>query len=157
MLAESANRTKKLGQDLIGGLDVCVDRNHFGRQAESFEALLDLPFLGSPDSSPAPFNGVFIRAPVVKQILGPQSDTSLAIGDQDMVHAPASKRDVGDQPADEAVRIMGRLPTGSGRRNDIVAVQQDNCFGTSFHPELTNDPRIHAWWLKQVEKALRAT
>lgn len=45
LLSESANRTKKGGQELIGGLDVRVNRNHFGRQVESFEADLDLPFL----------------------------------------------------------------------------------------------------------------
>ena len=36
---------------------------------------------------------------------------------------------------------------------DIVAVRQANCFGTSFHPELTGDPRIHVWWLGQVVEA----
>ena len=45
LLAESANRTKHGGQELIGGLDVRVNRNHFGRQAESFTSPLDLPFL----------------------------------------------------------------------------------------------------------------
>jgi len=32
LLAEEANRVKKGGQELIGGLDVRVNRNHFGRQ-----------------------------------------------------------------------------------------------------------------------------
>ena len=34
---------------------------------------------------------------------------------------------------------------------DVVAVRQGNVFGTSFHPELTGDARIHAWWLHQVQ------
>jgi 5'-phosphate synthase pdxT subunit len=50
LLAESANRTKKGGQDLIGGLDVRVNRNHFGRQQESFQANLNLTFLGSTET-----------------------------------------------------------------------------------------------------------
>ena len=33
---------------------------------------------------------------------------------------------------------------------DIVAVRQGNVLGTSFHPELTNDARIHTWWLQQL-------
>lgn len=37
---------------------------------------------------------------------------------------------------------------------DIIAVRQANVFGTSFHPELTGDPRIHVWWLEQVLKAV---
>ncbi len=29
----------------------------------------------------------------------------------------------------------------------IVAVQQGRCLGTSFHPELTDDIRLHQWFL----------
>lgn len=38
--------------------------------------------------------------------------------------------------------------------DDIVAVRQGNVFGTSFHPELTDDARIHVWWLEQVQAAV---
>jgi 5'-phosphate synthase pdxT subunit len=41
-----------------------------------------------------------------------------------------------------------------GEDGDIVAVRQGNVFGTSFHPELTGDERIHAWWLGEVVKAV---
>src|SRR5689334_24761064 len=75
LLAESANRTKKGGQELIGGLDVRVNRNHFGRQTESFQANLQLPFLGDTEGTAAnkPYRCVFIRAPVVEKILPHQS------------------------------------------------------------------------------------
>lgn len=36
---------------------------------------------------------------------------------------------------------------------DVIAVRQGNVFGTSFHPELTSDVRIHVWWLQQVIQA----
>jgi pyridoxal 5'-phosphate synthase pdxT subunit len=49
------------GQETIGGLDVTVRRNAFGRQVDSFEA--DLPFQGLAD----PVHAVFIRAPWVEQ------------------------------------------------------------------------------------------
>ncbi|KAK3988485.1 PdxT/SNO family [Cladorrhinum sp. PSN332] len=39
-------------------------------------------------------------------------------------------------------------------QEDIVAVRQGNVFGTSFHPELTEDVRIHVWWLRRVVEAL---
>ena len=58
---------------MIGGLDVRVHRNYFGRQVESFEAVLQLPFLrecGGLDAD-KPFRGVFIRAPVVETLLAP--------------------------------------------------------------------------------------
>ena len=35
-----------------------------------------------------------------------------------------------------------------------VMVRQGNVLGTSFHPELTNDPRVHEFFLRMVEEAL---
>lgn len=49
-------------QETIGGLDVTVLRNAFGRQVDSFEADLDIPAFG-----PEPMHAVFIRAPWVEQ------------------------------------------------------------------------------------------
>ena len=49
-----------VGQETIGGLDVTVRRNAFGRQVDSFEA--DLPFRGLAE----PVHAVFIRAPWVE-------------------------------------------------------------------------------------------
>ena len=66
LLSERANRTKRGGQQLIGGLEIVINRNHFGRQAESFECALDMPFLDQGEGS---FRGVFIRAPVVENLL----------------------------------------------------------------------------------------
>jgi pyridoxal 5'-phosphate synthase pdxT subunit len=34
-----------------------------------------------------------------------------------------------------------------------VMVREGNVLGTSFHPELTHDPRVHAYFLKMVEAA----
>ena len=45
----------------------------------------------------------------------------------------------------------GKLDAEAG---DIIAVRQANVFGTSFHPELTGDPRIHVWWLQEVVRAV---
>ena len=81
-------------------LDVTVDRNAFGRQADSFETDLDVAGLEEP------FPAVFIRAPVID--------------------------DVG-----EGVEVLAGV---DGRP---VAVRQDNVVGTAFHPELTDDARIH--------------
>jgi 5'-phosphate synthase pdxT subunit len=49
------------GQETLGGLDVTVRRNAFGRQVDSFEG--DLPFAGLD----APVHAVFIRAPWVEE------------------------------------------------------------------------------------------
>ncbi|KAK0121801.1 hypothetical protein ONS95_010084 [Cadophora gregata] len=172
LLAESANRTKKGGQELIGGLDVRVNRNHFGRQIESFEADLNLPFLKDNDveSKPSPFRAIFIRAPIVQKLLPTVSGIQEGEAKvDDTVIAPS-------RPIDESVaklinlgnvEIMGTLPGRTAaikddgtkgmldaETGDIIAVRQANVFGTSFHPELTGDPRIHVWWLEQVIDAV---
>jgi len=49
-------------QETLGGLDITVRRNAFGRQVDSFEG--DLAFAGLPD----PVHAVFIRAPWVEQV-----------------------------------------------------------------------------------------
>ncbi len=53
------------GQTGLGGLDITVRRNAFGRQVDSFEDDLDITGLD------APVHAVFIRAPWVEQ-LGPR-------------------------------------------------------------------------------------
>jgi 5'-phosphate synthase pdxT subunit len=51
------------GQQSLGGIDMTVRRNAFGRQVDSFEEDLDLPAL--PGS---PLRAVFIRAPWVESV-----------------------------------------------------------------------------------------
>lgn len=66
------------------------------------------------------------------------------------------------------VEVMAKLPGRTAalseetkeklddEAGDIIAVRQANVFGTSFHPELTGDARIHVWWLEQVIAATEA-
>jgi 5'-phosphate synthase pdxT subunit len=51
-----------VGQETVGGLDITVRRNAFGRQVDSFED--DLDFAGLAD----PVHAVFIRAPWVEAV-----------------------------------------------------------------------------------------
>ncbi|MFM8349547.1 MAG: pyridoxal 5'-phosphate synthase glutaminase subunit PdxT [Actinomycetales bacterium] len=98
----------KPGQQTIGGLDVTVRRNAFGRQVDSFETDLSMPVLGSE-----PFHAVFIRAPHVERV-GP------------------------------SVEVLAELP------GSIVAVRQDQILATAFHPELTEDDRVHALFVEMT-------
>ncbi|RZS89443.1 pyridoxal phosphate synthase yaaE subunit [Motilibacter rhizosphaerae] len=50
------------GQETVGGLDVTVRRNAFGRQVDSFEADVDFTGVEGPD-----VHAVFIRAPWVEE------------------------------------------------------------------------------------------
>ena len=45
------------------------------------------------------------------------------------------------------VEILARLEDGTA-----VAVRQGALLGTSFHPELTEDPRFHAYFLRTVKE-----
>ena len=49
-------------QETVGGLDVTVRRNAFGRQVDSFESEVDLGLEGGP------LHAVFIRAPWVERV-----------------------------------------------------------------------------------------
>lgn len=41
--------------------------------------------------------------------------------------------------------VIATLPTG-----EIVGVRQGNIVGISFHPEVSNETRVHDWWLRTV-------
>ena len=51
-----------VGQETLGGLDVVVRRNAFGRQVDSFEADLDVTGFAEP------FHALLIRAPWVEKV-----------------------------------------------------------------------------------------
>jgi len=102
-------------QQTLGGLDITVRRNAFGRQVDSFEEDVDIDGLGG-----GPVHAVFIRAPWVQEV-GP------------------------------AATPLGRVSSGHavGR---IVAVRQQHLLATSFHPELTGDGRIHAYFCEMAKE-----
>ncbi len=66
---------------------------------------------------------------------------------------------IGEKPF-KAVFIRGPIVKEAGKdvkaiakyNDKIVAVQQNNIIGTSFHPELTEDNRIHAYFIKCILK-----
>ncbi len=61
MLAKSGmGDVQKTGQQLLGLMDIEVNRNAFGRQVDSFETDIVIPAIGDE-----PFNAVFIRAPEI--------------------------------------------------------------------------------------------
>ncbi|KAK7202686.1 class I glutamine amidotransferase-like protein [Myxozyma melibiosi] len=152
LLSDQASKAKKGGQNLIGGLHVLCQRNHFGRQTESFSCNLALPFTNPYDVDDL-FPAVFIRAPIIEQLLDDSTARLGALKIEDnseeslVVSAPRLEADKDDATA---VEIICQLPDSTGTEaGDIVAVRQGHIFGTSFHPELTPDVRLHAWWLEE--------
>ena len=62
MLADRI-RDGAAGQETVGGIDMTVRRNAFGRQVDSFEAEVALTGMGD-----TPYHAVFIRAPWVESV-----------------------------------------------------------------------------------------
>ena len=116
------------GQETLGGLDVVVRRNAFGRQVDSFEADLELDVDGH--ALQRPFRAMFIRAPWVEKV-----------GQSVEVVARVSVVHHGEAPT--AADVVGR----------IVAVRQRSLLATSFHPEITGDSRIHQMFVDMVRAA----
>ncbi len=120
-----------LPQRTFGGIDMTVKRNAFGRQRESFE--VDLAFAGL---EPDPVRAVFIRAPLVLEA-GEGVEILARVGDA----APAlAGGQTGETPG---------LPDRAGR---IVAVRSGNLLATSFHPEVTNERRVHELFMKMISR-----
>lgn len=111
-------------QPLIGGLDIVVRRNAFGRQVDSFEGTVALAGAGDVPA-------VFIRAPWVESV-GAGVEVLARLGHG--VHAVSS----GEGPGELAGRI--------------VAVRQGHLMATAFHPELTPDARVHQLFVSMVEE-----
>ena len=101
-------------QQGVGGLDVVVRRNAFGRQVDSFETDLSLAGVGQ-------VHAVFIRAPWVE-----------ATG--------------------AGVEVLATVPGDGPAAGRVVAVRQGPVLATSFHPELTGDPRVHRLFVDMVKE-----
>jgi 5'-phosphate synthase pdxT subunit len=101
----------------LGSIDVVVRRNAYGRQVQSFEVDLPVPWLGED-----PVRAVFIRAPQVVEI-------------------------------GAGVEVLATLPVSSGggvAAEQVVLCRQGPVVASAFHPELTDDDRLHRWFVEQV-------
>lgn len=124
----------KPSQPLLGGLDVVVRRNAFGRQVDSFEDRLAVR--GIAGDVPA----VFIRAPWVESV-GPGVEVLAELSGGTVV----PRAGVGVPPA-------GQVTAARGGR--VVAVRQGSILATSFHPELSGDPSVHALFVGMIMEVM---
>jgi len=85
-------------QSLIGAMDLTVERNAFGRQADSCEADIPVPALDAvsePGKTGRPFHAVFIRAPLITsvgegvEVLSRLTEAGIVAARQGMVLATA--------------------------------------------------------------------
>ncbi|ODV94655.1 hypothetical protein PACTADRAFT_43706 [Pachysolen tannophilus NRRL Y-2460] len=142
------------GQKLIGGLDIEVQRNAFGRQLNSF-AIPKVDFSSFIPGCKDFQHAVFIRAPVVTaiNIFNNTTDSFIKNNDnndkyfnnQSVVYAPSYAYNFEEKKPQ--VEILSRLD--ESHKNLIVAVRQGQILGTAFHPELSKDSRFHQWFLEE--------
>ena len=104
----------------FGTLPVTVRRNAYGRQLGSFSGMHDVAGIGE-------FEMRFIRAPYVEKI-----------NESASASAPADEK----AASSDSVHILGTV------ENRIVGVEYKNQIALAFHPELTDDTRIHEKFLK---------
>jgi 5'-phosphate synthase pdxT subunit len=94
-------------------MDIEATRNAYGRQIDSFVDDVTITL----DDESINFEGVFIRAPKIKEI-------------------------------GQGVKAIGY------HQKEPVVVENSRILVATFHPELTNDTRIHEYFIKKAENIL---
>jgi 5'-phosphate synthase pdxT subunit len=54
---------------------------------------------------------------------------------------------------DDGVQVLGAVVPPGLSESKIIAVRHENVMATSFHPEVTDDLRIHRYFLDLVRAA----
>jgi len=119
-------------QHQIGGLDVIVRRNAFGRQVDSFEE--DLDFAGLHDG---PVHAVFIRAPWVESV-SPEVDVLARVPDTQEAGAAAGRIVAVRQGPVLATAFHPEL-TGDGRVHRLFVDIVKSPDEVGFSRELTEE------------------
>lgn len=121
-----ARATTGGGQPLIGGMDIVVRRNAFGRQRSSFEAPVAVPALGDP-----PVDAVFIRAPWIEragpgvEVLATHAGHGVAAREGDLMVTAFHPELSGERRFHEWLvsRARERRERTAGRRQERVRAQ----------------------------------
>lgn len=100
-----AREIENSNQFRFGFIDITVVRNGYGRQADSFEELIQVGEFGEK-----PFNAVFIRAPRI-------------------------------------TRCANSVTVLAEKEKSILIAKENNVLVCTFHPELTDDTRIHQYFV----------
>lgn len=151
-------------QQTLGGLDITVRRNAFGRQRESFETDLDfrglaLPGQTEPGQRHEPVHAVFIRAPWVERV-GSGVEVLAAVELAGVVReAVLAGAALAGAPLSGSAEqgLLAPLPDaaagGTARiepNSRAVAVRSRHLLATSFHPEVTGERRIHELFIRMI-------
>jgi 5'-phosphate synthase pdxT subunit len=117
-------------QRRFNSIELTVRRNGYGRQRASFECDLDIDLEGVAGE---PFHAVFIRAPVVEGY-GPDVEVLAAL---------------------PVVPDGSAVPDGTGGAPSPVICRQGSVLVAAFHPELTEDRRLHRLFVDMTKEEKR--
>ncbi|MGD9571042.1 MAG: pyridoxal 5'-phosphate synthase glutaminase subunit PdxT [Thermoleophilia bacterium] len=121
-----ARATTGGAQPLVGGMDIVVRRNAFGRQRSSFEAPVEVPALGE-----GPVEAVFIRAPWIEEagpgveVLASHAGHGVAAVQDDLLVTAFHPELAGERRFHEwlVARARSRRERTAERRHDRVRAQ----------------------------------
>lgn len=150
-------------QPTLAAMRITVARNSFGRQIDSFEA--DIPFEYQAVASQNGSSHVASSEAASSEASSFQ-EVSKAETQENDTRAEADGATIGKPEASveaevDTVRgVFIRAPYVTEAASDvrilshfrdrIVGVRQGNLLATAFHPELTDDARVHAYFLGMV-------
>ena len=130
-------------QPTLAAMHITVARNAFGRQIDSFEA--EVPFLYQ--ATPSEEAGSAEKQESVPEAEAIGHPGATAVGNNTVrgvfIRAPYVTE------AGPDVQVLSYF------RDRIVGVRQGNLLATAFHPELTDDARVHAYFLGMVEDSAK--
>lgn len=131
------------GQETFGGIAMTVRRNAFGRQVDSFEGPIAFEGLDDADAD----GPIGTPEPVTSH----DDDGAERVSEPALLHGVFIRAPWVEE-VDPAVRVSARVAAGPGAGR-IVAVQHGSLMATSFHPELTGDPRVHGRFVRLARAA----
>ncbi|HBB03246.1 MAG: pyridoxal phosphate synthase yaaE subunit, glutamine amidotransferase [Candidatus Peregrinibacteria bacterium GW2011_GWF2_38_29] len=117
-----------IGVKSFNVIDAEIERNAYGRQTDSFEVDVEIPVLGEKvgykgnvtRKKVRDFPAIFIRAPKIKSV--------------------GKNVEILAKYKNEIVMAEGKF--GNAQKNNILI--------STFHPELTNDIRVHEYFIKMA-------
>jgi 5'-phosphate synthase pdxT subunit len=115
----------------LGLMDIEIERNAYGRQIDSFETEIEFDFggLGKFGNAMCDVFGGGNGIGCIKKNCGLQKIPAV------FIRAPLIKK-VG-----KGVKILAK------NRREIVAVREGKLLATTFHPEMTDDLRVHQYFV----------
>ncbi len=137
-----AKHTTDGEQPLLQVMDITVRRNAFGRQSRSFEGPVELS-LGAAGAGGAAAGGAAPAAAATPAAPAPGAAARRPCDDFHgiFIRAPWVE-EVG--PGVEVIARCG---------DHIVGVRQGQMMAVAFHPELSDDTRLHEYFLEMVKTA----